>query len=269
MSVLAACYTPAVLQRLHQLWTRRELIATLAVRDLHARYKGSFLGVLWAVFQPLVLALVYTVAFQYVIRIAIPNYALHLVAGLIPWLFLSTSLSAATLSVTSQAQLVKKVAFPREVLPIATVTAQFALFGLAYLIVVPAIAAVQVGLTPAALLLPGVMLLLGLFACGLGLMLASAQVYFRATRHLLDVILQIWFWLTPIVYTFDFIPERFGPYFLLNPMTTFVEAHRSLVVGGTLPDLWTVLAMAGWSLAALWIGYVTFVRAQRRFAEYV
>ncbi len=258
-----------MLQRLHQLWIRRELIATLAVRDLHSRYKGSFLGVLWAVFQPLVLAVVYTVAFQYVIRIAIPNYALHLIAGLIPWLFLSTALSAATLSVTGQAQLVKKVAFPREVLPIATVAAQFALFGLAYLIVVPAIAAVQVGLGPVALLLPAVMALLGMFVCGLGLILASAQVYLRATRHLLDVILQIWFWLTPIVYSFDFIPERFRPYFLFNPMTSFVGVHRSLVVDATLPDVTTVLMLAAWSVASLWIGYVIFVRAQRRFAEYV
>ena len=266
---MAACYTRAVLQRLYQLWLRRELVATLAVRDLHSRYKGTTLGILWAVLQPLVLALVYTLAFRYVIRIAIPNYVLHLMAGLIPWLFVSSSISAGALSVTGQAQLVKKVAFPREVLPIATVVAQFSLFALAYLIVVPALAAIQVGIGLALLALPVIMLLLGVFTGGLALMVSAAQVYARATRHLLDVALQVWFWVTPILYSFDLIPERFRIYFHLNPMTAFVEAHRVIVLDRTIPDARAFLVLVAWAVASAAIGYVIFVRAQRRFAEYV
>ena len=258
-----------MLSSLKVLWARRELVAALAGRDMRTRYKGSALGLAWSLLHPLVLAVVYTVAFRYIARIPIPNYGLFLLSGLLPWLFFAQSLALASGSITDQAQLVKKLVFPREVLPLGAVGAQFVHFAIAYLVVIPAFAAYEVGLTPAIAVLPILMLLMLAFTCGLALITSSAQVYLRDTRHLVEVLLQIWFWLTPVVYSLDLVPERLRPIFLANPMTPFVSAFRDAVVGQRVPAPATFAALVLLAAVAFLGGYAIFLRSARRFAEYV
>ncbi len=258
-----------MLSSLKELWARRELVAALAGRDMRTRYKGSVLGLAWSLMHPIVLAVVYTLAFRYIARIPIPNYGLFLLSGLLPWLFFAQALGLASGSITDQAQLVKKLVFPREVLPLGAVGAQFVQFAVAYLIVIPAFAAYQVGLSPAIAVVPILMVLLLVFACGLALVTAACQVYLRDTRHLVEVLLQIWFWLTPVVYTLDLVPERVRPLFLANPMAPFVGAFRDAVIARQLPGPTTMAALVALSLAAFLAGYAVFLRSARRFAEMV
>ena len=258
-----------MLARLQELWARRELVGTLASRDLQVRYKGSVFGLLWSLMHPLVLAAVYLVAFRYVIRIQIPNYALFLLAGLLPWIFLASSLAVATTSVVDQGQLVKKLSFPREVLPIATVLSQFVHFAIGYLVVVPPLTAYSVGLRPTLLLVPVLMVLLALFTCGLALATATAQVYLRDTRHLLDVALQIWFWLTPVVYSLELVPARYRPLFMLNPLAPFLTAFRDATLNMRVPPASQVIMLCLLSPAVFLGGYAVFLRGQRRFAEHL
>jgi ABC-type polysaccharide/polyol phosphate export permease len=255
--------------RLQELWARRELVGALASRDLQIRYKGSVFGLLWSLMHPLVLAAVYLVAFRYVIRIQIPNYALFLLAGLLPWIFVSSSLGMATTSVVDQGQLIKKLSFPREVLPIATVLSQFVHFAIGYLVVVPPLTAYSVGLTPAIVLVPVLMVLLALFTSGLALATATAQVYLRDTRHLLDVALQIWFWVTPVVYSLDFVPARYRPLFMLNPLALFLTAFRDATVYKTIPPIGEAILLCLLAPAVFLAGYAVFLRGQRRFAEHI
>lgn len=258
-----------MLSSLRDLWARRELVAALAGRDMRTRYKGSALGLAWSLMHPIVLALVYTLAFRYIARIPIPNYGLFLLSGLLPWLFFAQSLGLASGSITDQAQLVKKLVFPREVLPLGAVGAQFVHFTVAYLIVIPAFAAYQVGLSPAMAVLPVLMLLLLVFTCGLALITSAAQVYLRDTRHLVEVLLQIWFWLTPVVYSLDLVPERLRPLFLANPIAPFIGAFRNVVMDQRLPGLATSAALATAAIIAFVAGYAIFLRSARRFAEFV
>jgi lipopolysaccharide transport system permease protein len=258
-----------VLWHLNDLWARRELVAALVGRDMRARYKGSALGVAWSLLHPLILAAVYTVAFRYVIRIAIPHYTLFLLSGLLPWLFFAQSLGLASGSIVDQAQLVKKLVFPREVLPLGAVGAQFVQFTIAYLAVIPALAAYQIGASPALLALPFLMVALVIFTSGFALVAAAAQVYLRDTRHLVEVLLQIWFWLTPVVYSLDLVPLRFRPLFSINPLVPFVEAFRDVVVRQRLPSAASVVLLALISVGAFLAGYAIFLRSARRFAEYV
>jgi len=259
-----------VAQRLLELWRRRDLVFVLAARDLQLRYKGSMLGLAWSLMHPLVLAAVYLVAFQYFIRIQIPNYALFLLAGLLPWIFFATAIAQAAGSVAAQGHLVRKLAFPRAALPLGSVIAQLVHFAVAYLVVVPALAAWQVGLGPAALALPVLIVLFALFTCGIGLAAAAAQVYLRDTRHLLDVLLQVWFWLTPIVYSLEIAGlERFAAYFALNPLVPFLAAFRLAVMEGRLPGLLHVVGLLLLGGGSFLAGFAVFARAERRFAEYV
>ena len=258
-----------MLAGLGRLWSRRELVVALIGRDLRSRYKGSVLGVAWSLLNPIALVAVYTVAFQFVIRIRIPHYPLFLIVGLLPWLFFASALSAAVGSIVDQGALVKKVAFPREVLPIAAVGSQLTHFGLAYFLVVPLVAAAQVGLGAAILLLPALLLLLALFTCGLALALATAQVYLRDSRHLLEVLLQIWFWATPVVYSLSLVPDRLRPVYLLNPLASFVASFRDVILDLSVPDPRRLAALVAISIATFAAGYAVFSRCQPRFAEHV
>jgi ABC-type polysaccharide/polyol phosphate export permease len=258
-----------MLTRLQELWARRELVGALASRDLQIRYRGSVFGLLWSLMHPLVLAAVYLVAFRYVIRIPIPNYALFLLAGLLPWIFVASSLGMAATSIVDQGQLIKKLSFPREVLPIATVVSQFVHFAVGYLAVVPPLAAYSVGLGPSVLLVPVLMVLLALFTCGLALAMATAQVYLRDTRHLLDVALQVWFWLTPVVYSLDLVPARFRPLFMLNPLALFLTAFRDATLLKTAPPIGETILLSLLTTAVFVAGYAVFLRGQRRVAEHI
>ena len=258
-----------VLPRLITLWEWRSLVVTLTGRDLLHRYKGSSLGVLWSLMHPLVMAAVYTFAFRYVMRIAIPNYVVFLLAGLLPWLFFATSLVVATTSIVDNGQLVKKVAFPRETLPLASVFAQLVHFAVAYFVVLPIVAGYYGVLGSAYLALPVIIALQILFTIGFAIALSVAQVYLRDTRHLLEVGLQVVFWATPIVYSLQTAPEWMHRAVLVNPLALFMVTYQDLAYSNTLPTASRLATLAGLALTSFLLGYAIFHRAERRIAEYV
>lgn len=254
---------------LRALWRYRDLVRNLVSRDLRIKYKGSSLGFAWSLLHPLLLAAVYTFAFRYVIEVPIAYFPLFLLSGMLPWTFFSSALAMATGSVADNSALVRKVAFPRVILPVGAVGSQFAQFALMYAVIIPAGAALGPGATPALLALVPLVLLQLAFTLGLALLLSTAYVYFRDTRHLLDVGLQILFWLTPVVYAAALVPPMLRRLLWLNPMAGFVSAYHAAVVDGHWPAPATVGALAAVSLVALTLGLVVFTRHQRRFAELV
>jgi ABC-type polysaccharide/polyol phosphate export permease len=258
-----------MLANLRALWRYRDLVRNLVARDLRVKYKGSSIGVAWSLVHPLALAAVYTLAFRYVIKVPIAHFPLFLLTGLLPWTFFSASLSMATGSVADNSQLVRKVAFPRVILPVGAVASQFTQFALMYGLIIPVGALAGPGASAALAALIPLALLQLVFTLGLALLLATAYVYFRDTRHLLDVGLQILFWLTPIVYAASLVPERVRPLLWLNPMASFVTAYHGIVLGGALPSMAATAALAAISLTAATAGFVVFTRHQRRFAELV
>lgn len=251
------------------LWRYRDLLLNLVLRDLRVKYKGSTLGFAWSLLHPLVMAAVYTVAFKVVLRIGIDRFPLFLLSGLLPWVFFAQSLSQATGSVADNGTLVRKVAFPRLALPMAAVATQLVQFALMYSVIVPLGALFGGGLSPVLLAIVPLAVLQCLFTAGLALVLATAYVYFRDTRHLLDVGLQILFWVTPVVYAASLVPERWRPLLWLNPMASFVTAYHGIVLEGALPSPAMTAAMVALSLTAAIAGFLVFTRHQRRFAELV
>lgn len=247
----------------------RGLLRGLVQRDLTVKYKGSLLGVAWSLLHPLVMAAVYTLAFRYVVRVPIERFPLFLLSGLLPWMFFTGALGAATSSIADNGTLVRKVAFPRAVLPLAAVASALVQFLLMYTVLVPTALVMGAGISFAwAALLP-VVVLQTAFTAGIGLLLATAYVFVRDARHLLDVALQVWFWLTPIVYAASLAPERLRRWLQLNPMLHFVTAYQEIVTQHAVPSLATFALLAAMAGVMLTIGWLVFSRAQRRFAEYV
>lgn len=255
--------------RVAALWRYRELLRNLVARDLRVKYKGSTLGFAWSLLHPLAIAAVYTVAFKYVLRAGGEHFPVFLLSGLLPWMFLTSALGTATGTIGDNGGLVRKVAFPRAILPIAAVTAQLVQFALMSLTILPIALVTGVGLSPAFVSFLPLALLQFLFTAGLALGLSTAYVYFRDTRHLLDVGLQIWFWLTPVVYSISKVPTEFRPYFRLNPMTWFVTAYQNVMLEKTFPSIAALGTLAVIAITTVVAGLAIFSRFERRFAEMI
>ena len=247
----------------------RGLLRGLVQRDLTVKYKGSLLGVAWSLLHPLVMAAVYTLAFRYVVRVPIERFPLFLLSGLLPWMFFTSALGSATSSITDNGTLVRKVAFPRAVLPLAAVASALVQFLLMYTVLVPTALVMGGGVSLAWTALLPVVVLQTVFTAGLGLLLATAYVFVRDARHLLDVALQVWFWLTPIVYAASLAPERLRRWLQLNPMLHFVTAYQEIVMSHDVPSLATFAVLTALAAVTSTAGWLVFSRAQKRFAEYV
>jgi lipopolysaccharide transport system permease protein len=251
----------------------RYLFEQMVRRELRQKYKGSALGILWYLVNPLVLMAAYGVMFGVLLEaVSIEDYALFLFVGLIVWVFFSQSLLAAATSLVDQTALVAKVRFPRATVPAAVVTVQLITFLVLLALVIPVALAVRDAVDPAlALLLPIAVCLFG-FVLGLALIVSVLHAYFRDVQPILAAALLPWFFLTPIFFRVQDLPglsEHAWAEPLLrwaNPVAPFVEAVRSVLYDGAAPGLDTLAYVAGAPLLALALGLVLFRRLERELA---
>jgi ABC-type polysaccharide/polyol phosphate export permease len=269
---------------LAELSASRELMLNLTLRELRGKYKRSVLGWSWSLLNPLATMLMFTVVFRVFLRVPVPRgrpsgmheFAFFLLCGLLPWNFVANSLSGAMSALLGNANLIKKVYFPREVLVAANVAswAVSLLIELAVLAVALLVAGNMVlPWLPALVLL---VVLQAVFVVGAGLALSVLNVYFRDVQHLIGIVLQLWFYATPIVYPLSLVPRtaevlghevpiRF--LYGLNPMVPFVEAYRDRLYHLRLPSLGELLSLATIAVVALGVGLVVFARLEPKLAE--
>ena len=248
----------------------RQLIRSLVAKDLKLKYRGSVLGFVWSLVNPLIMLGVYTLVFTFIIRNAPQGFVFLLLVGILAWNFFVGSLVMSTGAIVDNAGLLKSVLFPRAVLPVASVMFNFAQYVLTAGVLLPLILLVyRVAPTPLLLLYPVFLLLQLCFLIGLALALSSLAAHLRDTRHLLDVALQVLFWATPIVYTLDFVPERWRPFYLLSPMAPFVVAYQRIFYYGAWPGTEVSVLAVAYAAGALVLGAVMFLRSDRRFTELV
>lgn len=251
-----------------------DLLRNLVVRDLKVRYRGSVLGFAWSLLNPLLMMAVFTLVFQ----VLSPNnptdrYPLFLMAALVPWLFTQQALTSAMRSITSNAQLIKKVYFPRELLPIGAVLASFINFALAFSLFWVIGLIFGVGNTRTVLVVPLIMMLQLVLVMGLGLILSTLNVFFRDTEHLVEIGLLAWFFLTPVFYAMSVVPnvsflglDAHRWVFTLNPMATLATDYRYAIMWGYLPIRHTLVTVVI-AIAALGLGWWLSRRLAPRFAE--
>ena len=251
----------------------RFLFEQMVRRELRTKYKGSALGVVWYLVNPLVLMAVYAVMFRYLLRaVVVPDYPVFLIMGLSVWTFFSQSLLAAATSLVDQAGLVTSVRFPRESVPSAVISVQLVPLLALLAIAVPLGLIVRDALDPALLLLPLVVVCLYAFALGLGLVVSVAHAYFRDVQPVLAAVLLPWFFVTPIFFRVSDLPGLDGHpvvEWLLrwgNPVAPFIEAVRDILYAGTAPSAATLLYVAAAAVVAPVAGRAIFRAAQGELA---
>jgi ABC-2 type transport system permease protein len=247
----------------------RELIWALALKELKLRYKRSALGFLWALLNPLLLMLVTTLVFSTLLKMSIKHYAIFVLTMILPWTFFSQSLSYAAESVVGNGDLLKKVRVAKLVFPLAAVTSNMINLLLSLIPLVLIVLAMGHPFYVTWLYLPVPLLALTIFTVGATFFFAAANVYYRDVAHILQVILQVWFYITPILYTIDLFPAKYQWIFKLNPLIFVMNGFRLSIYYGMLPQAQSVLASFVCAFLALFIGFAVFRRYQDQFVYYV
>lgn len=256
------------MKRVAEIYAYREMISSLVRRELRGRYKGSVLGFLWTFLNPLLQLLVYTLVFSVIMNTGIENYYLFLFVALVPWIFFSNAIVTGSTCILANSDMVKKIYFPREVMPIANVTSGFVNMILCFLVVFAVLIVTGFGINPIALLfLPIIMIVEYILTLGFVLIFAALTVYIRDLSYILSILIMAWQFLTPVMYARDTVPKAVQPVFELNPVTSIIEAYRTILYYKEVPriaDLGTAVIVG---VVFLLVGFLTFGKLQKGFAE--
>jgi lipopolysaccharide transport system permease protein len=260
-----------MVQDLRILYGYRQLLAMWSVREIKVRYKQSLLGVGWAVLQPLALMAIFTLVFSLFARLpsdGIP-YPLFSYTSLLIWTFFSTSITFAIPTLVNNFNLVTKIYFPREILPIASVVAAFVDFLLASIILLVVVFIYQVPLTLNVLWVPVIVAVQILLTVGVTLPASAFIVFYRDVRFVVPLGIQLWMYASPVIYPVSMVPERFRVLYALNPMVGIVDSYRRVIIQGEAPNLQYLAISTLVSLSLAGLGYLYFKRSEGSFADLI
>jgi len=256
--------------RVRDLWAYRELMLFLTWRDIKVRYKQTVMGATWAIIQPLFIVIIFAVFFG--LLVGVPTEGMPFVVfyfcGLLPWTFFSNAVMQSSMSLVNNANLITKVYFPRTIVPAAAVGSGLVDLLISTVILIGLAIYYKLGVTPAALMLPALIGLTVLLALALGMWLAALTVKYRDVRHALPFVMQIWMFITPIIYPLEVVPEKWRWLMFLNPLTGIVEGLRASMTGRGFD--WPSLSISALvTLAALFAAAYAFQRIERSFADLI
>lgn len=249
----------------------RELLFTWTLRDFKVRYSQSVLGAAWAILQPLSLMLIFSIIFSVVLKVptgGIP-YPVFAYTAVLPWTFFANSLSFAIPSLVSNMSLVSKIHFPREILPLSAIMVSFIDFLIASSIFIIMLLFYRIPVGSAVLLVPVVLSIQIILTFGICLLASAINVFYRDVRFVIPLALQIWMYLSPIIYPANLVPEKFRPFYFLNPMAVLIDTYRRTILFNQTPS-WPYLGLAAvLSGFMLIFAYRYFKQAEREFADLI
>ncbi|MBQ8659898.1 MAG: ABC transporter permease [Bacilli bacterium] len=249
------------------LYEYRELLKTSVKKDIGGKYKNSILGVFWSFLNPLLQIAVYALVFPLIMKSNETNYTVFICCGLIPWNFFSAAINRSSFTMVENANILKKVFFPREILPISVVTSELVNFIISTLIILGFVIGYGLGLTKFVLFYPLIVLIQYILLVGVSFFISSVTVYLRDLQHFVGVFLQLLFYATPIAYASSVIPDNFKWILKYNPMTYIIDSFRDIFYYQQMPDIQSLLVVLGIGILLCVVGYVVFSKLQRRFAE--
>lgn len=252
---------------LKNLYDYRQLLKSNVQKEIRGKYKGSFLGVLWSFINPLLQVLVYAIVFPFIMKNTQENYVVFLIIGILPWTWFITAINQGTSCILANAGIIKKVYFPREILPISVVTSEAVNFIISTIIIIAFVLGYGVGISKYVVFYPIVLLVQYFLLIGISFIVSSVTVYFRDLQHFIGIALQLLFYATPIVYAPGQIPESFQWIIKYNPMTYIINGYRNIFYYKQTPDFAGLGIVFVISIVLCVVGYFIFQKLQKRFAE--
>lgn len=249
------------------LYEYRELLKTNIKKDIRGKYKGSFLGVLWSFLNPLLMVAVYAIVFPYIMRVKTDNYLQYLICGIIPWTFFTTVMAIGMGSIKNNANIIKKVYFPREILPISASLSGLVNFLISCIIILLFCIFGGLGISYHLLLLPIIALLQLLMQTGLVVGLSAINVYVQDTEYIIQFFINMLFYATPILYPVTLFPESIRFILYLNPFTHLVMAYRDIFMYHTMPALSSLGYVLVIAIICFALGLIIFRKLEKGFAE--
>jgi len=250
-----------------ELYQYRELLKTNVKKDIRGKYKASFLGVLWSFINPLLQVLVYAIVFPYIMRVKTDNYLIFLICGIIPWTWFITSISNSTTTILANSNLIQKVYFPREILPISIVTSGMINFLISCVIILIFVLVGGVGISWHLVFLPLLILIQYIITLAFAFLLSAINVYIKDVEYIVIFILNMAFYATPVLYSTETFSGWFLWIFKLNPMAHLINGYRDIFYQHQVPQLLNLFILLGIGLIILVLCYKVFDKLEKRFAE--
>ena len=252
-----------------ELYKYREFLKTNVKKDIRGKYKGSFLGVLWSFVNPLLMALVYAIVFPFILKNSQDNYVTFIVIAILPWNWFTTVISQGTFCVLANAGIIKKVYFPREILPISTATSGLVNFVISIPIILLFVLFSGIGFSWYILLLPLIAITQYILSLGIIFITSAINVYIRDLEYIVNFVVMMLFYATPVLYSTTLFPEKYRWILYLNPMTTIINGYRDIFYYKQLPNMLHLSIVLLGSILLLIIGYKIFEKMEKGFAEEV
>jgi len=256
-----------MLSAIKRIYPYRYALWDMAVKRLKVKYTGARLGIWWAVINPLLVMLAVTFVFVGVFKIEIINFPLFALAGIFPWLFFSGALSESTNSILAQQNILRQFNLPCEIIPLSSILADFLNFLIGWVIIYPVFLWFKPAVIRLMPFLAIVILLQLLFTCGLGVFLSAANVFLRDIAQLLSVLLMLWFWVTPVFYSQEMVPQPFVWLFGLNPMAPYIIFFRDILYLGKAPGILTFIGVFFWAFISITFGWYMFLRLEPKLLK--
>ncbi len=251
------------------LYNYRELLKTNIKKEIRGKYKGSFLGILWSFINPLLMACVYAIVFPYILRNTQPHYVTYIIIGIIPWNFFTMSILQGTSCMINNGAIIKKVYFPREILPISLVISGAVNFFISVPIIIIFVLCSGLPITYNIIYLPLVVIVQCLFQIAIVLITSSINVYIRDFEYIINFVINLLFYATPIIYDSTMFPSSMQKILNFNPMTTIINAYRNIFYYNSHPEFSALLTLFIICLILCFISYQIFKRLEKGFAEEV
>ena len=250
-----------------ELYKYREFLKTSVLKEFRGKYKKSFLGVFWSFLNPLFQLLVYALVFPFILGNTIENYTVFLIVALMPWTFFNSTIVQSAACIVNNAGIVKKVYFPREILPISTASSNLINFLITQVIVFAALFISGIGIGKSIIIFPIIVLIQYLLQLGLAFIFSAITVYIRDVEYIINIFLMLMFYLCPIVYQPSMIPDNLLVFFKLNPMFHIISFYRTILYDKQFPRFGAICELLLVCVIILFLGYFIFKKLKKRFAE--
>lgn len=239
----------------------------MSIKQLKAKYAGSILGISWAIVNPLLIMSAITFVFTHVFKIEVKDFPLFVLSGILPWMFFSSALTEAASSILNQQNILHQFNLPREILPLSSILSNFLNFLIGWVFIYPLFCFFNPKIISFFPLLIIILLFNLIFISGLGFLLSVLNVFFRDIGQLLGVLLMFWFWVTPVFYSLDMIPEKFRWICNLNPMASYIVFYQDIVFMGRIPSFSISMGIIFWALISFILGLWVFLRLESKILK--